>query len=74
MRTGKPPPKTKLDPEVFVIGGGLAEGGGLLFERLKHSYQKYAYLPCKDTKIIKAGLGNDAGIWGAAKLILDKGE
>ncbi|WP_286082448.1 hypothetical protein [Parablautia intestinalis] len=45
-----------------------------MFERLRHSYQKYAYLPCKDTKIIKAGLGNDAGIWGAAKLILDKGE
>lgn len=63
-----------FDPQIFVIGGGLAEAGEALLERVRNSYRSHVYSPCVDTAIVKAKLGNNAGIWGAAKLILDKGE
>ena len=58
-----------LDPEIIVIGGGVALAGDILFSRINENLKKYA-LPStlENLKILPAQLGNDAGIIGAAYL------
>ena len=60
-----------VDPEVIVIGGGVSKAGDVLIQAVEKSYKKYAFSACRDTPLVLAKLGNDAGIVGAAKLILD---
>ena len=60
------------DPDVIVIGGGVSKAGQVLIDCVEKYYRQYAFTACKDTKIKLATLGNDAGIYGAAKLILSK--
>lgn len=59
-----------IDPEVFVIGGGVSKAGTILTENIKEKYIKKAFPACKNAKFELAKLGNDAGIYGAAKLVL----
>lgn len=59
-----------LDPELFIIGGGVSNAREKLLMPTKKAYQKYALYTGKDTPIIRATLGNDAGIYGAVRLIL----
>lgn len=58
------------DPEVFVIGGGVSKAGDILIDYIKKHYELRAFAACKGTKFSLAKLGNDAGIFGAAKLVL----
>ncbi|MDO4522556.1 MAG: ROK family glucokinase [Eubacteriales bacterium] len=58
------------DPEIFVIGGGVSKAGPILLDYIKKYYQQYAFAACKSTAFALAELGNDAGIYGAAKLVL----
>lgn len=58
------------DPEVILIGGGVSKAGEPLIEAVQKEYRKAAFSPCKETPIRLAVLGNDAGIYGAAKLVL----
>lgn len=58
------------DPEVFVIGGGVSKAGSILIDYIKKYYVLRAFAACKETKFSLAELGNDAGIFGAAKLVL----
>ena len=60
-----------VNPQIFVIGGGVSKAGEILFEYIKPYYMKYAFRGCRDAEFKLATLGNDAGIYGAAKLILD---
>lgn len=60
-----------INPEIFVIGGGVSKAGDILFKYIKPSYQKTVFHACKDTEFALATLGNDAGIYGAAKMVLD---
>jgi len=60
------------NPEVFVIGGGVSHAGDILFDYICPAYQKYVFAGCRDAKFVLARLGNDAGIYGAAGLILEK--
>lgn len=60
-----------VNPEIFVIGGGVSKAGEVLFEYIRPYYMQYAFRGCRDAKFALATLGNDAGIFGAAKLILD---
>ena len=60
-----------IDPECFVIGGGVSAAGQYLVDLIAANYKKYVFHPCKDTKIVLARLGNDAGMYGAAKLVID---
>jgi len=58
-----------IDPEVFVIGGGIASAGQFLLEKVKIAAQEYKYIkamPIGD--IVLAKFNNDAGIIGAAAL------
>lgn len=59
-----------LDPEIFVIGGGVSKAGDILLEYIEKYYRKQALWSTKDVKFSLATLGNDAGIYGAAKLVL----
>jgi glucokinase len=58
------------DPEVFVIGGGVSKAGTILVDYIKKHYELHAFSACKDVKFSLAELGNDAGIYGAAKMVL----
>lgn len=58
------------DPEMFLVGGGVARAGDVLLEPLSRHYQANAFLSCRNTPIRLASLGNDAGIYGAVQLIV----
>lgn len=60
-----------VDTEVFVIGGGVSKAGQTLIDITSKYYQEYAFHACKDAKFKLATLGNDAGIYGGAKAVLD---
>lgn len=59
-----------VDPQIFVIGGGVSKAGDILFKYIEPSYKRCAFGPCKQAKFALAELGNDAGIYGAAALVL----
>ena len=59
------------DPEVFVIGGGVSKAGDILIDKVKQYYRENAFHATVDTKFKVAKLGNDAGIFGGAKLSLE---
>lgn len=59
-----------VDPEAFVIGGGVSKAGKILIDTTSRYFEKYAFHACRGTKFELATLGNDAGIYGGAKLIL----
>ena len=59
-----------LDPEVFVIGGGVSKAGPYLTQLLQKGFLTYGFPGTEQTAFTLASLGNDAGIYGAAKLIL----
>lgn len=60
-----------VDPEAVVIGGGVSKAGQPLIDCIQKYYKKYAFTVCKETPIILATLGNDAGIYGSARMVLD---
>ena len=58
-----------LDPEIVVVGGGVALAGDILFDRVKEKLKDVAFPSIlENLKIVTATLGNDAGILGAAYL------
>ena len=59
-----------VNPEIIVLGGGVSKAGDMLFDLLKPSFEKYVFPGCKDVKFAMAKLGNDAGVYGAAKLVI----
>lgn len=59
------------DPEMFVIGGGVSAAGEILLDYVRRYYRKYAFTPSVNTPIKLAQLGNDAGIYGAARLAMN---
>ena len=59
-----------VDPEMFLIGGGVARAGAVLFDPLTAHYRDTAFRSCRDIPIKAASLGNDAGIYGAVRLIV----
>ena len=58
------------NPEIFVIGGGVSKAGNVLLDYIQKYYQKYAFKGCRGALFTLATLGNDAGIYGAARLVL----
>ncbi|MDD6074429.1 MAG: ROK family glucokinase [Clostridium sp.] len=60
-----------VDPEIFVIGGGVSRAGTFLTDMIKKYYNEYTPMSENKAGITLATLGNDAGIYGAARLILD---
>ena len=60
-----------IDPEVILLGGGVAKAGEFLRLRVETAFRKYAFHACRNTQIRLATLGNDAGIFGAARLAME---
>lgn len=61
-----------VDPEIFVIGGGVSRAGEVLIETTKKYFLEYAFHACRTTQFALATLGNDAGIYGGACSIITK--
>lgn len=60
-----------VDPEIFVIGGGVSRAGQFLIDEIWKHYDKFTPISENKAKIGLAELGNDAGIYGAARLVLE---
>jgi glucokinase len=62
-----------LDPQVVVVGGGVAAAGELLLGPARAAFQDAVEAPAHrpDVPIMPAELGNDAGTVGAASLALE---
>ncbi|MBE3593344.1 MAG: ROK family protein [Thermoanaerobacter sp.] len=56
--------KNIIDPEVFIIGGGVIDSKDLWWDKLKT-------ILGRDVNVVPANLGGKATVFGAAKLILD---
>ncbi|MBG9733572.1 ROK family glucokinase [Paenibacillus alvei] len=60
-----------LNPERFIIGGGVSKAGEFLFEQIRETFMKLTPDPVtRGVSIVPAELGNDAGMIGAAGLFL----
>lgn len=60
-----------VNPEVVVLGGGVSKAGQCLIDGAKKYFDQYVFHAAKDVRFALAALGNDAGAYGAFKLILD---
>lgn len=60
-----------MDPQVFVIGGGMCGGWDTFGPQLLDYYKEFAISGCRETPILVATLGNDAGFLGAARAALE---
>ena len=59
-----------VDPEIIVIGGGVSRAGEILLDYVTKSFMERVFFANKECGFALATLGNDAGIFGAAKLVL----
>ncbi|XCP86791.1 ROK family glucokinase [Roseburia hominis] len=58
------------DPDVVVIGGGVSKAGEVLLGYIEKPFREKAFFANKDMRFVLAELANDAGIYGAVKLLL----
>ena len=62
-----------LDPEIIVVGGGLGTAGGLYWDAFERSCRQHIFADnSRGLPIVTATLGVDAGIAGAAAVVLAK--
>ena len=61
-----------FNPELFVIGGGVAAAGDLLLGPARAEYQRRALPGAGVARVVPAELGNDAGVLGAAAMVLEE--
>ena len=59
-----------VDPAAIVIGGGVSKAGEILLDYVEKAYEERAFFANKKVRFALAQLGNDAGIFGAAKMVL----
>lgn len=59
-----------VDPQVFVIGGGVSKAGQILIDAISRHYNDNILYALRDKEFRLAELGNDAGIYGSAKLLV----
>ena len=60
-----------LNPETVVIGGGVSQAGEPLLAGIQKHFNKYIYHASGDVEFRLATLGNDAGVYGAFRLIME---
>lgn len=59
-----------VDPEAFVIGGGVSKAGSVLTDVIKKHYEQNVMFALQNREFKLAELGNDAGIYGSAKMVI----
>lgn len=60
-----------VNPEAFVIGGGMAKAGTILLDSIRKHYTEYAFHVACNTIFKAAELSNNAGIYGGVRLVLE---
>ena len=60
-----------VDPDICIIGGGMSRAGSIITDAILKYYRRYAFHVSTGTSIALAELGNDAGIYGCVKMLLD---
>ena len=60
-----------VDPEAFVIGGGMAKAGEILLDVIRKYYRRYAFHASREAEFKLALLGNSAGIYGGVRMVLE---
>lgn len=61
-----------LNPEMIVVGGGVSAGWDLFAGHARDTIKKRAFRePGERAKLVRASLGDDAGILGAARVAFD---
>ncbi|MDQ3474668.1 MAG: ROK family protein [Acidobacteriota bacterium] len=61
-----------LNPELIIIGGGVANGWRLFEKQMRKELSKRAFpVPAARVKIVAAECGDDAGLLGAARLAFE---
>ncbi len=63
-----------VDTETVVIGGGVCAAGKFLLDKIENAYNQKVFAHSQNKRFALAELGNDAGIRGAAALILQDAE
>lgn len=60
-----------VNPEAFVIGGGMARAGEILMESVRRNFKQKAFHASRETEFKEAKLGNNAGIYGGVRMLLE---
>lgn len=60
-----------VNPEVFVIGGGVSKAGNILIDVIQKYYKERTFHACRGAKFTLASLENDAGMYGCVQMLLD---
>jgi len=59
-----------INPDAIILGGGVSHAGEILLDSIRPTFLEDAFHAIRDTRILIATLGNDAGIYGGARLVL----
>ena len=59
-----------VDPEAYIIGGGVSRAGQYLIDVIRESYESSLHITGTPAEIVLAELGNDAGMLGAAAMVM----
>ncbi|MCJ7855292.1 ROK family protein [Lachnospiraceae bacterium NSJ-143] len=62
-----------VDPDAFILGGGVSRAGNVIFEPVKKYFGLFSFNTECEAQIIPALLGNDAGIYGASEFVKNRG-
>ncbi len=60
-----------VDPEIFVLGGGVSKAGEILLASVRKYFRSAAFHASEDARFAIAKLGNDAGMYGAVKMVIE---
>ena len=60
-----------VNPEVFVIGGGVSTAGTILIDVTEKNFMDRTFHACRNAKFAMATLGNQAGMYGCVQMLLD---
>lgn len=64
-----------LNPEIIVLGGGVAEAGELLLKSARETMMLWAQpIAVRQTRLVRSRLGGAASLLGMARLALDHSE
>ncbi len=61
-----------IDPDIFVIGGGVSYSGQIVIDLVEKYFRKYCHIIDEMPEFKLAALGNDAGVYGAMTLARER--
>ena len=59
-----------INPERIVIGGGVSKAGKILIDVIEKHFMEQTFHACRNAEFALAELGNDAGIYGSARMVI----